>query len=181
MKYKLNLEKDTSTVSKVFESQPIDSTNSSSRNGDCKPFRSGGYAKVKSEISGTYDKQAEPYKIVTESQTFLGQDDDLENNFITTSSEVFKINQNSIASSPKDSVGTSESDFIINIDLNSDDCAINNIQGENTLKDYTNTGFYIKRTNKEADQWFNITDLSFHINYILNITFIRRIQLRINI
>jgi len=107
-------------------------------------------------------------------------DNDLENNFIHSSADnsiveiskdyqgIYKNNIISTTSSPKDSVGSSDSEFIINIDLNSDNYNINYIDGENTLNDYTNSSFYIKKTNSETDEWFNITDLSFHSSYIFN-------------
>ena len=125
----------------------------------------------------------------------LLQHDDLENNFLTglsssgdltvTSmeylgfseplcsiekpSESSKINSNSSTSSPKDSVRSSDSDFMINVDLTSENFNINIIGGENCLNDrYNNSSFYIKRTNSESENWFKITDLSFHSSYILN-------------
>ena len=68
-------------------------------------------------------------------------DNDLENNFIRSSADnssveiskdyqgIYKNNIISTTTSPKDSVGSSDSDFIINIDLNSENYNINNIDG----------------------------------------------------
>jgi len=73
----------------------------------------------------------------------------------------------SYVSSPRDSVDSYDSNFTININLNSDDIIIKNIEGENQIIDYTNTpNLY----NKENDftGWYNISDVSFQHNKVGN-------------
>ena len=54
--------------------------------------------------------------------------------------------------------------------MNADNYNIKNIENENSLNEYANSSFYIKKpfNNDDSNEWFNIIDLSFHNNYILN-------------
>ena len=94
---------------------------------------------------------------------------DLKNRF-NSDSLIHSKKSNSTTSSPKNSIGSSDSDVIININMNADNYNIKNIENENSLNEYANSSFYIKKpfNNDDSNEWFNIIDLSFHNNYILN-------------
>ena len=69
--------------------------------------------------------------------------------------------------SPNNSLGSSESDFIININPNNETIHIGNIEEEVNLVDYTNSNFYIGK-NDGDNELYDIFDPSFQNSYILN-------------
>jgi hypothetical protein len=73
----------------------------------------------------------------------------------------------SYVSSPKDSLDSYDSKFTININLNSNDIPIKNIEGENQINDYTNTTNIYNNENNFSG-WYNISDVSFQDNYIFS-------------
>jgi hypothetical protein len=69
-------------------------------------------------------------------------------------------------SSPQNSVVSSDTDVIININLDNENINIENVEAESNLVEYTNNSFYVK--SKHTPEWHSITDVSFHSTYILS-------------